>query len=62
MSKIGSNSFSIRVGSNIVNAIYFGARLVYSAISTIFEYSYKIMGLTYITKVENSIYNLDYDI
>lgn len=62
MSKIGSNNFSVRVGNNIVNTIYFGARLVYSAISSIFEYSYKIMGLTYITKVENSIYDIYYDV
>lgn len=62
MSKIGSNNFSVRVGNNIVNTIYFGAKLIYSAISNIFEYSYKIMGLTYIAKVENSIYDIYYDV
>ncbi|NBP01295.1 MAG: hypothetical protein EBU90_14360 [Proteobacteria bacterium] len=61
MSKIGNNNFSIRVGNNVVSALYYGSKLIYSGILKLFEYSYKIMGLTYITKIENSIYNLDYD-
>jgi len=60
MSKIGNTSFSIRVGSSTVKAIYRGSNLIYSAV--LFEYLYKTIGLIYITKIENSIYNLDYDV
>jgi len=61
MSKIGSNNFSIRIGNSLVSTLYYGSKLIYSGILNLFEYSYKIMGLTYITKIESSIYNLDYD-
>ena len=54
---------SIRLGLSLVQKIYAGSVLIYNASAApSFDYVYHIMGLTYITKVENSIYNIHYDV
>ena len=65
---VGNSQVSIKIGSNVVSKIYIGSLLVYSAdqpspppLET-FDYVYKILNLIYITSIENSIYNLDYDL
>ncbi len=63
--KFFTNSVNkVYYGSTLINKIYRGLVLLYSATSTTttsFDYVYKILNLTYITNIEYSIYGLDYD-
>lgn len=58
--KIGNNNTSIFIGTSVVGKIYQGSVVIYSGRIQQLEYVYKLVNLIYISKIENSIYNLDY--
>jgi len=62
--KLFTNSVDkIYFGTNLVSKIYIGNSLVYEPSSEItFDYVYKILDLIYMVNIQNSIYNLDYDL
>jgi hypothetical protein len=54
---------SIRLGLNLVQKIYAGSVLIYSAtVTPSFDYVYHLMGLRYVSEVKNDIYGLHYDL